>query len=438
MLIMKRFNLLLGIAILGLLSCEDPNYPEKIYTDNPDVLPDPVIQSVDPADSAFAGIGILTITGENFGNDASRCLVYFNGNQGEIQSFSATQLTVKAPNLVADSVKIQITVIGAYAFAEWNNYKLFPAVVPWGGFDPLATNLWAMALDTSENLYVSESENREILRVFPNGDADSVVFATHSGKQKAIGMRFYAQNNSLILAMSHKNIYEVVEGNDADNILRLPSNTRAYDLDFDQYGNMYVGGRRNVLYRINMGAGETSFTSAVTFPDDVHLNAIRVFADYVYVIGEYIGSDTTAVLNGIYRTRIVSTDSLGPVELLLDWEAALGADATKPFDFTFALDGTMIVGVDYIDPSSLATLGPALYEVQPPYTDMIPEPIYSEVLPAPATKLTWGNGNYLYVNSRNTATVPDGASWDYNPVNYKGLFRVDMTKQGAPYYGRIN
>ncbi|MFQ6604134.1 MAG: IPT/TIG domain-containing protein [Fidelibacterota bacterium] len=435
---MKRFTLILGLITIGLFSCESPNYPEKIYNDNPDVLPDPVITSIAPADSAFAGIGILTITGENFGSDINRCQIYFNGNPGEIQSLSATELVVKAPNLVADSVKIQISVIGAYEFAEWDNYKLFPAVVSWGGFDPLGTNLWAIAIDNSENLFVSESENREILRVFPNGEADSVTFAAHSAKQKAIGMRYYAANSSLILAMSHKNIYEVDEGNDANNIVRLPSNTRAYDLDFDSYGNMYAGGRRNVLYRINLGAGESSFTSAVTFPDDVHLNAIRVFEDYVYVIGEYIGSDTTAVLYGIYRTAIVSSDSLGPVELLLDWEAALGADATKPFDLTFALDGTLIVGVDYIDPSSLASLGPALYKVSPPYADATPEPIYAEVLPAPATKLTWGNNNYLYVNSRNTATVPDGASWDYNPVNYKGLFRVDMTKQGAPYYGRTN
>ncbi|MFQ6678007.1 MAG: IPT/TIG domain-containing protein [Fidelibacterota bacterium] len=434
---MNRFSTILLLILVGcFFSCEEPNYPDNIYEENPEVLPNPTITSISPPDSAFSGIGIITITGTNFSSEIGKNLVYFNGNAGTVQSASPTEIVVKAAKIVSDSVKIQVAVIGAYEFAEWDNYGLYSSVVPWGGFDPIGTSLWAIAMDPNENLYVSESGDREILRVFANGTADSVVFAEHSKKIKAIGMRF-STTDTIVMAMVDKKIYSTGSHDDATELARLPSNTRAYTLDYDSDGNMYAGGRSNILYRINLGAGETEFSEETTLPEDVHMNTIRVYENYVYILGEYIGSDTVVdAVNGIYRAAIISADSLGPSELVLDWDDALGEKATKPLDFTFAADGGMIVGVDYDDPSSYETLGAGLYEVSPPYSGVVPVPVYEDVFKAPGTKLVWGNDKYLYVNNRNTASPPDGVSWDYKPIDELGLYRIDMARLGAPYYGR--
>ncbi len=434
---MNRIKSISLLILVGcFFSCEEPTYPDNIYDKNPEVLPNPTITSVSPSDSAFSGIGIITITGTNFSETIDKNLVYFNGYAGTVQSASSTELIVKTAKIVADSIKIQVAVIGAYEFAEWDNYGLYSSVVPWGGFDPLGTSLWAIAVDPNENLYVSESSNREILRVYASGTADSIVFAEHSKKIKAIGMRF-STTDSIVMAMVDKKIYSTGIHDDAAELVRLPSNTRAYSLDYDSNGNMYAGGRSNILYRINLGAGETDFSEEAILPEDVHMNTIRVFENDVYILGEYIGSDTTVdAVNGIYRAAIVSADSLGPAELLLDWDDALGENATKPLDFTFAADGAMIVGVDYNDPSSYETLGAGLYEVSSPYTGVTPVPVYEDVFKAPGTKLTWGNDKYLYVNNRNTASPPEGTSWNYKPADELGLYRIDMARLGAPYYGR--
>lgn len=433
---MKRMSIFLFIGVLvGLFSCEEPNYPDNIYDENVEGLPDPVISSVSPDDSAFAGIGILTITGENFSTANDRNLVYFNGNAGIVQSSATTQLVVKAPNLVADSVKIQLAVIGAYNFAEWDNYKLYSPVNLWGGFDQLATSLWGIEVDNNENLIVSDQKEEILYRVFSTGDKDSVIYADYGPRNRADAIRL-GPNNQYYMAMNYKKVYRIEEGGNEIAFASVPGNVRATSLDFDEYGNLYVGGKSNILYKINVLNGETTLINASTLPEGILIIAIRVFDGYVYSMGKYSGTDTNTVTNGIWRNEILNADSLGKTELVIDWDAALGGNATKPLDLTFASDGVMIIGVDYVDPSSITTLGPGLYELQPPYFAGTPTPIYEEVYSAPASKITWGNGNYLYINNRNTASEPEGVSWDYDPVKQRGLYRIDMAKTGAPYYGR--
>ncbi|RMF06810.1 MAG: hypothetical protein D6762_08715 [Candidatus Neomarinimicrobiota bacterium] len=410
----KLLFTVLGLTGILLWQCSEPNYPDNIYDPNEQGLPDPVITSVSPADSAFSGIGIITITGQHFSSDPEKNLVYFNGNRGSLQSATETELVVQAPNLVADSVKIQVAVIGAYNFAEFDHYKLYPPVVEWGNFDHFFA-LYAMAMDSLENLYVSHSDDRDILRVFPNGERDPNPYGTHSFL-KADAMRM-GPAGELYIARRYKSIYKVPAGGGAASSWKnLPGNVKAYDLDFDQYGNLYTGGRKNELYRINVLNGESSFATVATYPTDVHVNAIRVFDGYVYIIGDYIGTDTTVIQDGIWRNEIQDATTLGPTELVIDWGSAMGgSDAPILNGITFAEDGTMILACDNVA---------ALYSIDPPYTGQPITPIYTEVLDPPATKITWGNGNYLYVNSRSSDDTK------------KRIFRVDMVKQGAPYYGR--
>lgn len=413
---MKRISIffICGI-VLTLFSCEKPDYPDNIFDPGKTGNPDPVITDISPADSAFSGIGILTITGENFSSTAGENLVYFNGKRGTVKSFSTTEITVQAPTLIADSVKIQVSVLGAYKFAERDHYKLYPPVVEWGGFDHF-TSMYGVAMDTSENLYIATNEpSREVLRLNSAGVRDSLAYGTYTFL-KADALRM-GPGGVLYVARRYKKAYTIPAGGGAaETFMDVPNNTKTIDMDFDEFGNMYTGGLGNELYRVNVLNGETEMSIEATYPVDVYVDAIRVYDGYVYVIGEYIGSDTTFVVKwGVYRNQIITQDSLGPTELVFNWRDAVGPDQPIMNAITFAEDGSMIIG---------AESGAALYEVLPPYTGMTATPIYTEVIDPPASKLVWGNKNYLYVNSRSAVDTK------------KRIFRVDMVKNGAPYFGR--
>ncbi|MDQ7053705.1 MAG: IPT/TIG domain-containing protein [candidate division KSB1 bacterium] len=70
--------------------------------------PDPVITGVEPPGGTFAGIGIVTLIGENFSSEPAENHVYFDGVKGEILSATPTAVQVKAPNLTGDSVRIKL------------------------------------------------------------------------------------------------------------------------------------------------------------------------------------------------------------------------------------------------------------------------------------------------------------------------------------------
>ncbi len=420
---MKVFGIILtALLLLISFACQEPDYPDSIYDPNAEVLPNPVITSVDPPDKVFSGIGIVTITGQNFHTRNDYNLVYFNGNSGTIISSSATEVVVQTPNIIADSVKIQVAVIGAYEFAEYDNYQLYPPVVVWGGDN--FSSLYGMAVDALENLYVSESGEREIWRIFSDGEADSLVYAEHGSYLKADAMRV-GPEGKIYIARRNKKLSSIpAGGGDAEDFLTLPGNTRAYSLDYDRHGNLYTGGRKNELYRINVVTGEAEFSTVATYPEDINVNVIRVFDDYVYIVGEYVGDDTTVVQEGIWRSQIFAADSLEPPELVIDWQTIMGANGPTINDLTFSLDGYM-----YIGPSS----DYALFEIAPPYTNQPIDPKYSEVLDAPADGITWGNGSYLYLNTRSIYTSEEPTAEE---LEKKRIFRVDMVKQGAPYFGR--
>ena len=59
-------------------------------------------------ENAFAGIGVVRITGENFVENINWNFVYFDKEPGIILNASNTELEVKTPNVLGDSVRIKI------------------------------------------------------------------------------------------------------------------------------------------------------------------------------------------------------------------------------------------------------------------------------------------------------------------------------------------
>ena len=133
--ILKNKKIILPF-IFFLFSCDEPNKSDSIWDENEEGGLTPIISSVMPSENAFAGIDTVLISGSNFSENVTENHVYFNGIKGTILSSTASCILVITPNLVSDSVKITVSVQGAFIFGEYENlYSLTAAVVEYGPFD---------------------------------------------------------------------------------------------------------------------------------------------------------------------------------------------------------------------------------------------------------------------------------------------------------------
>ena len=388
-----------------MFSCEDPNYPENIWDEDDQGNASPSISSVEPEGSAFAGIDTLTINGQNFSENASANLVYFNNMLGNVISATSTSLRVVTPNLVSDSVQIRVAVQGAFLFADHSSlYTLTAAVSDYGPFDQF-TDIFSLDLDRDENLIVSMdgSPNAEFWIVDTNQDS-----AVWSGAlAKGSGMKL-GPTGSVYFVNYQRYLYKDEQGTPKENteiFKRLNGNVT--DLDFDSNGNLFAGGTGSIIdvVDINDDGGLTSGVTEVKNLDTLDVLSLRVFNDHLYVLTTTVSSD-----QAIYKMQILDDlGSLGDLELVFDWSAYTNK-LSSALCFTLSEAGDLFVGSDSDDqPLTYIQNGNA-------------SGFYSSILTAPISYMAWGNSNYLYLINKTEET---------NRVQ-----RVDTRMSGADYYGR--
>ena len=399
--LLLRFTMPISFLIF---SCEDPNYPENIWDEDDQGNASPSISSVEP-EAAFAGIDTLTISGQNFSENTSENLVYFNNMLGEVVNATSTSLSVITPNLVSDSVQIRVAVQGAFLFADHSSlYTLTAAVLDYGPFDQF-TDIFSLDLDRDENLIVSMdgTPNAEFWIVDTNQDS-----AVWSGAlAKGSGMKL-GPTGSVYFVNYQRFLYKDEQGTPKENseiFKRLNGN--ATDLDFDSYGNLFVGGAGSTIdvVDINDDGGLTSGVTEAKNLDTLDILSLKVFNDYLYVLTTTVTSD-----QAIYKMQILDdSGSLGDLELVFDWSAYTNK-LSSALCFTLSESGDLFVGSDSDDqPLTYIQNGNA-------------SGFYSSILTAPISYMAWGNSNYLYLINKTEET---------NRVQ-----RVDTRMSGADYYGR--
>jgi len=402
--ILSLFRIILPISLV-MFSCEDPNYPENIWDEDDQGNASPSISSVEPEGSAFAGIDTLTINGQNFSENSSANLVYFDNMLGNVINATSTSLKVVTPNLVSDSVQIRVAVQGAFLFADHSSlYTLTAAVSDYGPFDQF-TDIFSLDLDRDENLIVSMdgSPNAEFWIVDTNQDS-----AVWSGAlAKASGMKL-GPTGSVYFVNYQRFLYKDEQGTPKENseiFKRLNGN--ATDLDFDSYGNLFVGGAGSTIdvVDINDDDGLTSGVTEAKNLDTLDILSLRVLNDYLYVLTTTATSD-----QAIYKMQILDdSGSLGDIELVFDWSSYTNK-LSSALCFTLSEAGDLFVGSDSDDqPLTYIQNGNA-------------SGFYSSILTAPISYMAWGNSNYLYLINKTEET---------NRVQ-----RVDTRMSGADYYGR--
>lgn len=393
--------LLVSAIIAFFIGCEADN-PASIY--DPEVKGEatPEILSMLPADSILAGVGEIEINGRNFSSNPEENFVFFDTEKVPVIEASESQLTIKSPVNPADSIVVKVAVHGAFNFSNEVVYKLLSLFWVWGEFDDY-DDAYGIAMDLEDNLYVSLA-GKKIVQVTPDGKeqpyCDILVDKASAMKMGPGGYLYYVNILQYMFRIPPG-------GGTSEFFATLPGGV--FDLDFDSHGNLYCGGSGNAIYTVRP---DGSNEATADYPS-VYIKSIRVFNDYVYVAGKYSGDDSAEVQEAVWRNQILSAEgTLGPNELVFDWSNSAGARGYNIQSITFSVDGELYIGTNA--PEAIIVLD----------SEGSARSLYPGVLEPETYAMTWGNGAHLYINRRN-----DDAS-------KKRMIKLNMLKQGAPYYGR--
>jgi hypothetical protein len=397
--IMKTCKYLLALSALWLIGCEAENVT-SLYDPNATYRPDPVISSVSPSDRAFAGIDVLTITGQNFSSVPAENFVYFDDQLGAVQSASTTSLTVKAPVLVKNGINLRIAVFKASKFSNTIPYNLEAAVEEFFNFVEV-DEPWSLACDAQDNVYtslLSTGLGVGVKKVTPAGLSDYSPKPSGTPTRYS-GMKFGPGGFLYGVTLERRILQVPVGGGTPVNwVVIANTSLRLSDLDFDREGNLWAAGNVD-LHRVKPDKTVKSFPFVGT------VRSARIFNGAIYLAG---GRDN---VEKIWRVPIVSADEVGPEEVYFDFAAKYTGTALS---ITFAADGDLYVGTD--GPESIVAVHP----------DKSSEPLYPGLFPTSGLSFAWGTGDFLYITQQSDAA--SGIS--------QTILRANMLKKGAPYYGR--
>ncbi|NIR70107.1 hypothetical protein GWN42_30130 [candidate division KSB1 bacterium] len=368
--------------------------------------PQPVITSLVPADSALAGVGQVLINGQNFSKTPEENLVFFDEETAEVLSATNQQLTVKTPQLLGDSIKIRVAVRGAQLFSKPAIYKLIPAVSDFSKIFEGAI-VYGIASDLSGNVYYfanSESFGPQIFKANPSGEAQ--LFATPN-ILKANAMKIGPGETLYVVPSGRvRKISTFAPDGTENTYTTLPISPQ--DLDFDSNGNIWVVGGSS-LARVK--PDKSSQIMATVSIDG--LLTVRVYSNYVYIGGVNSSSDEKK----IWRYEIQG-ETLGVQELVLDVTSASWLAGAAVQTFTFSENADMILGTTHPEGLFIMTVGGS--DGQPLYPGLLLPEIYA---------MTWAESNTLYA-------VRQRRIEGQNSFDFSQIYKITMTTNGAPYYGR--
>ena len=424
---MKKYTNLILVLMLSTImmqmGCEN-NYPDPIWPPSDGSKPTPVITDIDP-DTSYSGIGVVTIIGQNFSANMTENQVFFNGAAGKVLSATTTSIEVQVPNLVEDSILIQVDVKGAFLFGEYGGHGsadvpfiLEDALIKYLAVDATRT-IGGLACDLSDNIYTVLSSPRGIVQIAVPDCTDLYQYSP-SPTQIGYGMK-WGPGGYLYMVRKNKNLYRVLP--DASNFeifARVQENVQ--DLDFDANGNIFTGGKDGLIFRVS-SAGDTATVARL---GEYDITCIRVYDSYVYSVLDYQGSDTTAVQRGIWRNQILdASGNLGSNEFMFDWDLYAGTTGPNITSMVVDENGMFYLGNSYINNNDNEAI--TKLDVMTGFA----EPLYQEILKIGVDNLCWGNSNYLYIH-RYVGVLQGDGSYVYT----RELLRLAMPLNSAPYYGR--
>jgi len=377
--------------------CEEEK-SASLFDPSAPTLSNPTITSVLPAGSAVAGIDTVTVQGTGFSPVLSNNFVVFNSETAQLVHATSTEIKLIAPLVVSDSIKLRVSVHGSYEFSNTYNYILKPAVAEFGYLDSIAISS-AVTTDQDGNLYGGFSiagTDAGVLKITPSGIRSNYAPKTSGNSWTSLKM---GPGGYLYAVRNVNAIFRFAPGGGAYAPIWLvrPKGNLFFDIDFDQSGNLWGGGKNINIYRISRDS------SAASFPFTGEIHSLRVFEGYLYFAAK------TDAGEKIWRAQI-TTDGLGTPEIYFDFSSAFPQNI--PLAITFSSDGNLYIGVD-------SEIG--IIVVTPGKTFTTPLSVYKKLFGHGVKSITWGKDDDMYCST------------------VDGIFlKIYVTgKTSAPYYGAI-
>jgi hypothetical protein len=399
------------LAGLGLYSACSEDPADSLFDPNRTDRVRAVVTALSPPDVALSGIGQITISGQNFASKPEENLVFFDAVRAQVVAASPTELVVKTPVLVGDSIQVKVAAHGAELFSEPVLYKMLQPVTDLNKmFDtPISFTAHGIATDLSGNVYYSATSLSFGSEIYKAGlDGEPVVFAEPSFL-KASSMKFGPGNVLYAAASGRLKKIATFAPDGAESVyatLPLPKNP--LDLDFDSSGNIWVVGGTGLARVKPDRSAELMATVSIN-----GLLTVRIYDGYVYIGG----IDHTSDENKIWRYQITG-ETIGAQELVLDVRSAEWLAGVEVLSFTFSENGDMILGTTH--PDGLLVMK----------ADGSGEPLYQGLLKSKISTMIWSEGNALYaVRQIRPDEEPDRSSSSQ-------IYKILMPTNGAPYYGR--
>jgi hypothetical protein len=281
----------------------------------------------------LAGITEVTITGSNFSTDISKNIVYFDNIAAEIMQVSSTEIIVKTPLYIKDSVEVKIAVQGVEFFSDAYLLHLKPAVVEiFGDADNVPSGI---TTDLMGNLYFNLESfglNEGMKRFTP-----ARVIEDFAGKSGSFYIDLkYGRDGKVYGTRSPtvRAIFANEEGGGNPSAIPVSNNAaKLISLDFDNNYNIWTGGQGGDVYRITEDGSDK-----LAFPFEPEISSLRFYNGYIYAAAKM---DST---EAIYRMEVIDADNLGAPEMYFDVTANIAPYSVNAI--TFANDGRMFIGTD--------------------------------------------------------------------------------------------
>ena len=388
--------------ILLVMSCSEDTTP-TVYNNLPNGST-PVITSVSPPDSVISGVTDVTIVGQNFSPVPEDNIIYFNEYVADILQASATELTVKTPNFVADSVELKISVQGAPLFSDPYLIDIKPAFIEVYNFQDFEVP-YGLTTDENNQIFFNMVLNGVSTGMNTLTSGEIVQFANRGGESFYIDLKYagggviYGTRNPPVRAF-----FASEEGASPRAIAMADQTAQLLTLDIDDNRNIWVGGRGGNIYRVTPDEQDKK-----AFPFEPSIQSLRYFNGYLYAAAK---SDT---VQSIYRFQVISSDSLGEPEEYYNLSNNL--DGYEVNTITFSADGMLFMGTsaEGVDPNAI------VYLTQ----DKMLNQWYPNVIAGPVSSFAWDKGQFLYYIRERIVDVQQQL-----------IIRINMAMLGAPYFGR--
>jgi hypothetical protein len=406
--------LLIAILIASIVGCKDdvtePYWP-KPDTTNKNVTT-PAILSVDPP-AAIAGVNIIRINGQSFGDSLSEMDVYFNSTVAEKLSGSDSLIVVRRPNIVDPAALLKFRTPRAY-IAINVSYRVDQVFQKYGSF--LENITLGSICGNGDTLYaLQQFAPFYWFRINPDGNQS---FDTITGVARTAPTDARIRNGVLYWMRANLNISRIdLSTKVCSNWVRITGRTIRYG-DFGPNNNFYCGGNATdlcvftcpptpqTIFPDTITAGEVTLAGAYA---SENILAIRVFNGYVYVASR-VGTNPCK----IYRHLIGSGNSIGSRgTAVLDF-AGTQFSSRLIKSLTFSASGTIFIQTEA--PNPLLVYDGATLDYF--YKDILNHIVGVSNSYWIGKQAYWHNSNYMYLIANDTLRASDAADkWNVLQVN---------------------